>query len=63
MCSLTIWADHIKLWNVLRKMGIPEHLIVLMGNLKYTGQEASVQMEHGETEYLFMETRLEGEGS
>ena len=25
--------DHVKLWNVLRKMGIPEHLIVLMRNL------------------------------
>lgn len=36
-----ISVNHVKLWNVLSKMGIPEHLIILMQSL-YTGQEATV---------------------
>ena len=43
--------NHAKMWNVLRQMGIPEHLIVLMRNL-YLGQEANVKTEHGETEWF-----------
>ena len=31
--------DHNKLWKVLEKMGIPDHLTCLLRNL-YTGQEA-----------------------
>ena len=30
--------DHNKLWNILKKMGIPDHLTCLMRNL-YMGQE------------------------
>ena len=43
--------DHVKLWNVLRKMGIPEHLIVLMRNL-YTDQQATVTTENGQTAWF-----------
>ena len=33
-------VDHNKLWIILQKMGIPDHLICLLRNL-YVGQEAS----------------------
>ena len=35
-----VWVDHNKLWKILRKMGIPDHLTCLLRNL-YAGQEAS----------------------
>ena len=34
--------DHNKLWKILKKMGIPDHLICLLRNL-YAGQEATVR--------------------
>ena len=34
-------VDHNKLWNILKEMGIPEHLTCLLRNL-YAGQEATV---------------------
>ena len=34
-------VDHNKLWKILRKMGIPDHLTCLLRNL-YAGQEATV---------------------
>jgi len=33
-------VDHNKLWNILKQMGIPDHLTCLLRNL-YAGQEAS----------------------
>ena len=33
-------VDHNKLWNILKEMGIPDHLTCLLRNL-YAGQEAS----------------------
>ena len=33
-------VDHNKLWKILKKMGIPDHLTCLLRNL-YAGQEAS----------------------
>ena len=36
------WVDHKKLWNILKEMGIPDHLTCLFRNL-YAGQEASVR--------------------
>ena len=33
-------------WKILKRMGIPNHLTCLMGNL-YTGQEATVRIRHG----------------
>ena len=41
-------VDHERLWVILRDMGVPVHLIVLLRRL-YTNQEATVRMEFGET--------------
>ena len=38
-------ADHNKLWKILKKMGIPDHLTCLLRNL-YAGQEATVRTGH-----------------
>ena len=34
-------VDHNKLWNILKEMGIPDHLTCLLRNL-YAGQETTV---------------------
>ena len=38
--------NHNKLWNILKEMGIPDHLTCLLRNM-YAGQEATVRIEHG----------------
>ena len=38
-------VDHNKLWKILKKMGIPDHLTCLLRNL-YAGQEATVRTGH-----------------
>ena len=38
--------DHNQLWEILKEMGIPEHLTCLLRNL-YAGQEATVRTGHG----------------
>ena len=43
--------DHNKLWNILKEMGIPDHLTCLMKNL-YAGQEATVRTGHGTTDWF-----------
>ena len=43
-------APH-KLWKILQKMGIPDHLTCLLRNL-YAGQEATVRTEHGKTDWF-----------
>ena len=40
-----------KLWKILKKMGIPNHLTCLLRNL-YAGQEATVRIEHGTTDWF-----------
>ena len=35
-----------KLWKILKKMGLPDHLTCLLRNL-YAGQEATVRTRHG----------------
>ena len=35
-------VEHNKLWKILKKMGIPDHLTCLLRNL-YAGQEATVR--------------------
>ena len=42
-------VDHNQLWNILKEMGIPDHLICLLRNL-YAGQEATVRTGHGTTD-------------
>ena len=42
-------VDHNKLWEILKEMGIPDHLTCLLRNL-YAGQEATVRTGHRTTE-------------
>ena len=42
---------HNKLWKIMKKMGIPDHLICLLRNL-HAGQEATVRMGHGTTDWF-----------
>ena len=44
-------VDHNKLWKILQKRGIPDHLICLLRNL-YAGQEATVRNGHGTTDWF-----------
>ena len=50
-------VDHNKLWKILKKMGIPDHLICLLRNL-YAGQEATVRTGHGTTDWFQIEKRV-----
>ena len=45
--------DHSKLWEILKEMGIPNHLTCLLGN-PYAGQEATVRTGHGTTGWFQM---------
>ena len=38
------FVDHNKLWEILKEMGIPEHLTCLLRNL-YAGQQLELDME------------------
>ena len=42
-----------KMWKILKKMGIPDHLTCLLRNL-YTGQEATVKTGHGRTDWFLI---------
>ena len=42
-------VDHNRLWEILKEMGKPDHLICLFRNL-YAGQEATVRTGHGITD-------------
>ena len=44
-------VDHSKLWKILKKMGIPDHLSRLLRNL-YAGQEATVRTGHGTADWF-----------
>ena len=44
-------VDHNKLWQMLQKMGIPDHLTCLRRNL-YAGQEAIVRTKHGTMDWF-----------
>ena len=44
-------VDHNKLWKILQKMGIPDHLTCLLRNL-YSGQEATARTGHGTTNWF-----------
>ena len=39
-------VDHNKLWEILKEMGVPDHLTCILRNL-YAGQEATVRPGHG----------------
>ena len=44
-------VDSNKLWEILKEMGIPDHLTCLLRNL-YAGQEATVRTGHGTTDWF-----------
>ena len=44
-------VDHNKLWNILKEMGIPEHLTSLLRNL-HGCQEITVGTGHGRTDWF-----------
>jgi hypothetical protein len=44
-------VEHSTMWNSMRSMGVPEHLIGLIRGL-YTEQEAKVQVEQGATDWF-----------
>ena len=44
-------VDHNKLWNILKKMGIPDHITCLLRDL-YAGQEATVRTVHGTVDWF-----------
>ena len=44
-------VDHNKLWKILKKMGIPDHLNCLLRNL-YAGQEATARTGHGTKDWF-----------
>ena len=44
-------VDHNQLWNILKEMGIPDHLTCLLRNL-YAGQEATLRIGHGTTDWF-----------
>ena len=42
------WVDHRKLWEILKEMGIPDHLPCLLRNL-YAGQKVTFRTGHRTT--------------
>ena len=44
-------VDHNKLWEILKEMGITDHMTCLLRNL-YPGQEATVGTGHGTTDWF-----------
>ena len=44
-------VDHNKLWKILKKMGIPDHLTCLLRNL-YADKEATIRTRHGKTDWF-----------
>ena len=46
-------GDHSKLWEILKEMGIPDHLTCLLRNL-YSGQEATVRTGHGTMDWFYI---------
>ena len=45
------YVNHNKLWEILKEMGIPDHLTCLLRNL-YAGQDATVTTAHGTTDWF-----------
>ena len=50
-------VDHNKQWQILKEMGIPDHLTCLLRNL-YAGQEATVRTGHGTTDWFQIGKRV-----
>ena len=50
-------VDHNKLWKILNKKGLSDHLTCLLRNL-YAGQEATVRIGHGTTDWFQIRKRV-----
>ena len=50
-------VDHNELWEILKEMGIPDHLTCLLRNL-YAAQEATVRTGHGTTDWFQIGKRV-----
>ena len=50
-------VDHFTLWEILKEMEIPDHLISLLRNL-YAGQEATVRTRHGTIDWFQFRKRI-----
>ena len=50
-------VDYNKLWEILKEMGLPDHLTCLLRNL-YAGQEAIVRIGHGTTDWFKIRERI-----
>ena len=50
-CKAFDYVDHNQLWEILKEMGIPDHLTCLLRNL-YAGQEATVRTGQGTTDWF-----------
>ena len=50
-------VDNNKLWKILKKMAISDHLTCLLRNL-YAGQEATVRTGHGTTDWFQIGKRI-----
>ena len=44
-------VDHNKMWEILKEMGIPDHLTCLLRSL-YAGQVATIRTGHGTTDWF-----------
>ena len=44
-------VDHKEMWNILKEMGVPDHLTCILRNL-YTGQEATARTRHGTMDWF-----------
>ena len=44
-------VDHNRLWEILKEMGMPDHLTCLLRNL-YAGQEETIRSRHGTTNWF-----------
>ena len=47
----SLCVDHNKLWKILKKMGIPDHLTCFLRNL-YVGQEMTIRTGHGTMDWF-----------
>ena len=45
------YVDQNELWEILKEMGIPDHLTCLLRSL-YAGQKATVRTGHGRTDWF-----------
>ena len=52
-------ANHNKLWQILKEMGVPDHLACLLRNL-YSSQEATVRTGYGATDWFRIGKGVQG---